>query len=283
MKNVKKVLALVLVLVLTVATTIGATVAYLKDTDEKVNTFTVGNVKIEQYEKDRDGNDFEDDQKLLPIVHDSKDENGYHLGENYIDKIVTVKNTGTEAAFIRTHIAFPAALDDGAEEFNAAKNMLHWNGASANDTFGAANPAGCLDNDWYWDTTMTIDYPTTTNGGVWNCYQETVDGVLYNVYVATHKTAVNPEEVTAPTLFGVYLDKNVDYVEETVTEEGKEVVKGYYVAKVNGKDYKVEESVLRNAKILVVSEAVQSEGFDNAMEALNEAFGIPGEYSAFTK
>ena len=79
-----------------------------------------------QPQKDRNGVDFVDGQKLFPIVNDGKDANGYHTGKNYIDKIVTVKNTGTEDAYIRTHIAVPHVLDDGADTFNASDNILHW-------------------------------------------------------------------------------------------------------------------------------------------------------------
>ena len=285
MKKTRKVLAVLLAFVLTVSLSVAGTIAYLTDTDSKVNTFTAGNVKIEQYEKDRNGKDFVNGQKLLPIVNDSKDNNGYHLGTNYIDKIVTVKNTGSEAAYIRTHIAFPASMDYYEDDMDPAKNMLHWNGASANDTFGAANPEGKLDNDWYWGKDLELDYPTEANSE-WVTYQVTVDDVLYNVYVATHFSAVEAGEETAPNLFGVYLDKEVNYIEEK--EDGKDV--GYYVAKIYGVEYKVPATEVENAKILVVSEAVQADGFvdtnDNgtaADDALNTAFGVPGaaDYNPF--
>lgn len=263
----KKMVTICLVVALVLTAVAGGSLAYFTDTDNAENTFTSGNVKIVQNEKDRNGNDFVQGQKLLPIVNDGKDANGYHTGANYIDKIVTVTNTGNQDAYVRTHIAFPAVLDDGANTYAAVKNMLHWNGASANDTFGAANFGGTIENDWYWDKTMTTDWPG--NGGDWNCYQADVEGVTYNVYVATHKSVVPTGATTAPSLFGVYLDKNVNYED------------GYYVAKIDGKDYKVEEKVLKEAKILVVSEAVQAAGFDNAMDALDEAFGKVGSYNPF--
>ena len=266
----KKILSIALVVCIAITAIAGATLAYLTDTDQDTNTFTVGNVQIEQYEKDRNGNDYED-QKLYPIVNDSKDDNGYHMGANYVDKIITVENTGTEAAFIRTHIAFPSALDDGPETFDASLNVLHWNGASANDTFGAANWGGTIENDWYWGKSSANDWPG--NGGDWNYYKTTIDNVEYTVYVVTHKTAVNPGEITAPSLFGVYLDKDVNYDPKI----------GYFLDRET--DVKINFDLSQNFEILVVSEAVQSQGWgdaaDAAFTALDDAFGKIGSYSPF--
>ena len=268
--NKRKIVLLALSLCMVAILAVGGTLAYFTDTDQAVNVFTVGNVKIEQYEQQRDGNggweDFEQNQKLFPIVNDGKDENGYHTGKNYIDKIVTVKNTGTEDAYIRTHIAVPHVLDDGADTYMASDNILHWNGASANDTFGLAN-SGELDNDWYWDATMTKDWPG--NGGAWHSYETTVttgEGenaktVKYTVYVATHKAIVPAGKTTSPNLFGVYLDAGVDYNPDT----------DKYIDQ-KGKEFTFPDPI----QILVVSEAVQAAGFDNAVQALNQAFGEPG-------
>ena len=275
MNKTKKIIALVFAFVFCIAATFGATVAYLTDTDKDTNTFTVGNVEIEQYEKDRDGNEVSFDEsagtKLYPIVNDARNANGYHTGNNYVDKIVTVENTGSEDAYVRTYIAFPAALDDGPTRFDASKNILHWNGASASDTFGAANWGGTIENDWYWTGSFEEgkDWP-----GTWDGYQTTVNDVLYNVYVATHKSIVVPGATTAPSLFGVYLDKGVDYDNENE----------YYT--INGTEikYNLSEAV----DILVISEAVQAQGFEDlngngsaADDALNEAFGVVGTYCPF--
>lgn len=276
----KKLLALCLCVAMGATAIAGGTLAYFTDTDDKTNTFVAGNVEIVQNEKDRNGNDFVDDQALLPIVDDSKDENGYHLGGNYIDKIVTVTNTGSEEAFIRTHIAFPAALDDGPTEFDASQNILHWNGASANDTFGAANWGGDIENDWYFGTSTATDWPSSanaeeTNKG-WNFYQATVDGVVYNVYVATHGSAVGPDVTTAPSLFGVYLDAKVDYNNDLEK----------YVL-VTGPNTEVEIGFdIDETEILIISEAVQADGFDDtdanvAFYALDKAFGEIGTYCPF--
>ena len=264
--NKRKIILLATALCLVAILAVGGTLAYFTDTDQEINVFTVGNVKIEQYEKDRNGVDFVDGKKLFPIVNDGKDADGYHTGKNYIDKIVTVKNTGTEDAYIRTHIAIPHVLDDGADTYMASDNILHWNGASANDKFTLAN-SGELDNDWYWDATMTKDWPG--NGGAWHSYETTVttgEGenaktVKYTVYVATHKAIVPAGKTTSPNLFGVYLDAGVDYNPDT----------DKYIDQ-KGNEFTFPDPI----QILVVSEAVQAAGFDNAVQALNQAFGVPG-------
>lgn len=272
--NKRKIVLLAVALCMAAILGMGSTLAYLTDTDNATNVFTVGNVQIEQYEKDRNGNDFVDDQKLLPIVDDKKDSNGYHTGGNYIDKIVTVKNTGTEPAFLRTYIAFPANLDNGPTTYDPMKNILHWNGASANDSFGLANQN--MDNDWYWSKDFTTDYPAA-GSNAWNGYTTTVDGVLYNVYIATHKTAVAKGATTAPNLYGVYLDKGVDFLKKN--DNGQDV----YVDQ-NGNEFIYPASV----EVLVMSLGVQSEGWldtngngSAADEAFDEAFGKVGEYCPF--
>ena len=54
----KKILALALVAILAVTAIAGASLAYLTDKDEAVNVMTLGNVDIQQNERDRFGSDF---------------------------------------------------------------------------------------------------------------------------------------------------------------------------------------------------------------------------------
>ena len=110
MKNKKKLVALLLVLVMAITSVAGATLAYFTDTDDAANTFTVGKVKIDLIEKERvekeatDGSDYTDNNlvdfdedephNLMPIGTASNK----YLDENYVDKIVTVENTGNSPA-----------------------------------------------------------------------------------------------------------------------------------------------------------------------------------------
>ena len=74
--NFKKIIAGAAAVALTATVSIGATLAYLTDTDEDVNVMTLGDVYIDQIEQERvDDNaaqtelkDFEQNKPLLPAV-----------------------------------------------------------------------------------------------------------------------------------------------------------------------------------------------------------------------
>ena len=93
---------------------------------------------------------FEQNKKLYPIVGSAqgdKDEYGMPIAKNYVDKMVTIKNTGSEKAYIRAYFAIPSALDDGYETFNAGMNVLHFNfGNKVVD----GNVISTYDVEWNW-------------------------------------------------------------------------------------------------------------------------------------
>ena len=230
----KKIVSIALVAALAITALVGTTLAYFTDTDDATNTFTVGDVKIELKEK------FEQNSKLFPGVDVNKD--------------VWVKNTGSENAFVRVHIAFPAVLDSGDPEFAAYANTLHWNFAKAS----------VADGQWNWHNTFVNGsnaempgYPG--NGGAWNSYSQTIDGIDYTVYVVTYETALaSGKETTTYALDKVYLDTSV--TNEDVTG--------------------IKEVLGDNWEIKVVAEGVQEAGFEGKpYEALNTAFGVPGSYN----
>ena len=272
--NKKKLLVVAMVLSMVAVLAIGGTLAYFTDTDEATNTFTVGHIEIAQNETDRNGDAYtetEGGNKLFPLVGSAqtKDENGYADAANYVDKIVTVTvDSDSEPAYVRTFVAVPADLDDGPTEFDANQNILHWNGASANDKSVAADTGYGNDNVWYWTESTDIDWPTDNNGGQWYGYQSTIGGILYNVYVATHSTIVPAGQTTTPNLLGVYLDSGVDFNGTNYLDQNGDVI---------------ETELIKNAKVLVKTQAVQAEGFATeypddvnvAWTALNEAFGDP--------
>ena len=172
----------------------------------------------------------------------------YDDGGNYINKIVTVENTGREDSYVRNFVAVPTELH----------GILHFDLAKAGDTSKAATtvPAtgATVENKWNWeDDTFTVTY----------------EGVEYTVYTAVHDGKLATGQSTAPTLLGVYLDSGVD---SKMDENGN--VTFYF------NDDEIEFD-LNDTLVLVASEAVQVEGFDfegqtdlaNAKYALDTAFG----------
>ena len=234
----KKILAMCLCVAMLAIAIVGGTLAYFTDTDSADNTFVTGNVKIELIEKFGDNNP-ETPEKLLPATGSAQDD----TLKNGIVKEVSVKNTGTEDAYVRVHIAIPSVLDNGNPAFDAGKNALHFN----------YDPDSIGEGKWDWSKTTGAEYT-----GDWNYYETTVDNVSYNVYVVTYGTALKANETTPENAMSqVYLDKNTS----------NEAIESYI------------ETLGEDWHILIVAEGAQSAGFDNAYEALNTAFGIPGEYT----
>ena len=266
----KKILSIALVVCIAITAIAGATLAYLTDTDDATNVFTVGNVQIELVEQQRSYDDegkledelvdFEDNKILLPIVGSAqgeKDSFGMPTAANYVDKIVTVNNIGQSDAYIRVIVAVPSALDwsDGP---------LHWN----------------LGNNFVTDYSANFIYDEEVS---WKLVREdveiTVDGEtyedLYNIYTFTYATPVNGsvyaaanEDAVTSTPFaaivGFYLDSSVDnYVNDN----------GEIVYTFNGKD--INYDLTKGVTVPVFAQAVQSAGFATAEEAFKAATQLP--------
>ena len=248
----KKLIAIFLCVALAAVAVVGASLAYFTDTDNETNTFTVGNVSIDLIEQQRGENglvDFVQGKKLYPIVGSAqgeKDESGMPTAKNYVDKMVTVKNTGTEKAYIRAYFAIPSALDDGYETFNAGMNTLHFNFGNKVEDGVVSSTYGV---EWIWQ-----------HDGKWNYYETTIDGIKYNVYYADYRDVVDPDATTAQFVQGVYLDKSFDM------KDGKPYAFGKEITVDEGWDW-------NKVSCPVFAVACQAEGFDSASEAITAAFG----------
>lgn len=248
----KKILALCLVVALAVTAVVGGTLAYFTDNDEATNTFTAGGVKIDLIEQERGANGlqaFTQNKVLMPIVGSAqgdKDEHGQPVAENYVDKMVTVKNTGKSDAYVRAYFAIPSALDDGYETFNAGANILHFNFGNVKTDNGLVSTYG---NQWNWK-----------HGDKWNYFETTIDGVAYNVYFADYYQPLAADATTEQFVSGVYLDSHVDmdaqgnYIDTRFPNADLSILKGDV-----------------NCPVKVV--AVQAAGFDSADAAVTAAFG----------
>ena len=249
----KKLIAIFLCVALAAVAVVGASLAYFTDTDSKTNTFTVGNVAIKLIEEERDGKgskqDFTQDKKLYPIVGSAqgeKDALGMPTAKNYVDKMVTIENTGSEKAYIRAYFAIPSALDNGYESFNAGLNTLHFNFGNKVENGVVTSTEGV---EWIW-----------THGSKWNYFETTIDGIKYNVYFADYYQAVDTGATTEQLVQGVYLDKSFDM------KDGKAYAFGKEVSVDAGWDW-------NKVSCPVFAVACQAEGFDSASEAITAAFG----------
>ena len=229
----KKILTLCLVVALAATAVIGGTLAYFSDTDAQKNTFTTGNVAIDLWE-DFGDNDENGIEELIPATGSAQK----GTLKNGIEKEVYVDNTGSEDAYVRVHIAIPSILDDGADTFDAGKNVLHFN----------YTPESVADGKWNWSNSIN-----GTTGSDWNYYTTTIGNVSYNVYVVTYETKLAKSESTVDAMKQVYLDSKV--TNEDITE--------------------IKETLGDDWYIYVAAEGTQAEGFNDAYEALNTAFGNP--------
>ena len=265
-KKILTTLSVVLILGLAVL----GILAYLTSTASDVNVMTTGQVKIQQNEQQRvigeDGlqtnelESFEQGKVLMPYtVRDPKPaDNTLTVGEytfnrnrlynNYVDKIVSVTNTGKSDAYVRTLIAIPTGGSDWETTPTAAADVwLHWNTITTMNT--------------YWDSY----YTDKTNYAV--VFTE-INGQGYYVWEFTHKAALEPEKTTFPTLLGMFMDNRVNH-DDT----------GYFMdMNSNGKcdegEKRIEDvAVGDTVDVLVLSQAVQTDGFANAQTALDTAFG----------
>ena len=254
----KTILVAAIAVMLVAALVVGGTLAYFTDKDNATNTFTVGNVDIQLIEQQRklgeDGNkttkleDFQQGQSLYPIVGSAqgeKDTLGMPTAKNYVDKMVTIQNTGSEKAYIRAYFAIPSALDDGYETFNAGLNVLHFNFGNKVENGVITSTEG---KEWQW-----------THGSKWNYFETTIDGIKYNVYYADYYKALDAHATTEQLLQGVYLDKSFDMKDNVPSAFGKEF------AVDNGWDWS-------KVSCPVFAVAVQAEGFGSASAAMDAAF-----------
>lgn len=252
--NKRRILAIAMSLCIVAILAVGASLAYFTDTDNATNTFTVGNVKIQLIEEERDGNggkkEFTQNKKLYPIVGSAqgdKDALGMPTAKNYVDKMVTIQNTGSEKAYIRAYFAIPSALDNGYEDFNAGLNVLHFNfGNKVAEDGTITSTEGA---EWIW-----------THGSKWNYFETEIGGIKYNVYYADYYQAVDAGATTEQLIQGVYLDKSFDM------KDGKCYAFGEEVTLDDGWDW-------NNVSCTVFAIACQAEGFDDAETAITAAFG----------
>ena len=269
MSKLKKVLLMCTAYVLVAALAIGGTIAYLQDSDSDVNVMTLGNVKIAQHEYERavDANgayetkeidgvnsyvlkDFTQGKDLLPIVGDPS--TGAAGWDNTVVRMTQVDSYGSMQVF-----AGKNAQDKFVTVENTGKTDAYVRTIVAIE-IGSTN--GSLIGTSFHSTWASNDVDTITVDG--NNYM-----VIEYAYVGgqlsdgswRHQGGVLPAGDTSyPNLSQVYI-KSAATNEDMVKLDG------------NGNG---------TLDILVISQAVQAAGFDNAQTALDTAFGKSSEKAA---
>lgn len=259
MKNKKKLISLVLVLALAVTSLVGGTLAYFTDTDDAKNVMTLGGVDIMQNEQqhivdeevDNCGNELVDvagdgletfvqDKPLMPMV-DKRAEgeatvvDGYFNTNmrNVVDKIVTVSNVADADSINKEAYVRTIIAFEGRSDVHDAYIGILKTDADVVDE----------------STTWTFEYvnETYTDKDELIARMVTIDGVTYTIAEAVYHPVLNPGQTTDPSLKQIFLAP-------TANNE----VQDWF-----GETY----------DIICVSQAVQVAGFDDAVDALNTAWG----------
>lgn len=248
----KKLTAIALVVALLAVAVIGGTLAYFTDTDSAKNTFTVGNVKIDLIEQEKTEQglvDFEQDKLLVP----GKSNDG-----NAVSKIVTVKNTGRNDAWVWVDLKIPAYLVSNEYPTNESKNALHWNSYgcfnveyNSGNYWGLAIKDGIVDADHkVTDTDMVA-----VGDGLWYDYKyvgtETIGEVEYVVIRTKMQNTLPAGKVSLPCLAQVYMDWRVTTDGENFILPGGDPI-----------------SVDASWEIIVNAYAIQKDSFNTVDEAI---------------
>ncbi len=253
----KKLTAIFLCVALVAIAVVSASLAYFTDTEKATNTFTVGNVKINLIEQQKGANGLEDfvpNKTLLPGTSD----------KNAVSKIVTVKNTGENDAWVWVDLKIPAYLVSKDYPDDESKNALHWNSYGCfNVEYNSGNYWGLATSDGIVDADHKVTNAdmVAVEDGLWYDYQyvgrETIgEGESAREYVVIRtkmKNKLPAGKISLPCLAQVYMDWRV------VTDKD-----GTQFILPAGDPISTDASW----EIIVNAYAIQADGFDNVDEAI---------------
>lgn len=253
----KKITALCLCVALLAIAVVGASLAYFTDTDNATNTFTVGNVKIDLIEQQKGENALEAFENNKPLVPGTSDKNA-------VSKIVTVKNTGENDAWVWVDLKIPAYLVSNEYPTNESKNALHWNSYGCfNVEYNSGNYWGLATSDGIVDADHKVTNPdmVAVEDGLWYDYQkigtETIgegESALEYVVIRTKMQNKLPaKKISLPCLAQVYMDWRV-----VTNEDGTQFI------------LPAGDPISTDAswEIIVNAYAIQGDGFDTVDEAI---------------
>ena len=242
----KKALAWLLVLSMTAALAVGGTLAYLTDTDEDVNVMTVGKVKIDQLEYERVDTETNGDDATVQEFHNNKPLYPAVIKDGFdwdtTDGVVDWEQIGKEN--YTSGIWNPQNINNELDKMVFVKNKGDFD-AYVRSVF--AFEAGNYETLADYLAAVHLNLNETDWTWEWSEPPVEIGGGKYFIATATYNKVLAPGALTEISLSQIALDP-------TVTNED---VAGF------GDTFQV----------LVQSQAVQADGFEDADSALTEAFG----------
>ena len=275
MAKLKKILLMGVSYVLIAALAIGGTLAYLKDEDSAVNVMTLGNVSIEQHEYERATNadgtyktatidgvtsyvlkKFTQGKSLLPIVGDPSlpgDNAGYAGFDSTVVRMTQVGSYGSMQVFAGKNAQDKFVTVENTGKTDAYVRTLVAIECGTGNAKLIGTGSRCVDADKAATSTMPwIKYEIgkiVVDNNTYFLFEYVYRGASD---VKRHENGILPAgDTTYPNLAQVYLSS-------TATNEDCIALDG------NGNG---------TLDILVYSQAVQANGFDDAETALNAGFG----------
>ena len=249
----KKLTAIFLCVALVAIAVVSASLAYFTDTKTATNTFTVGNVKIDLIEQQKGANGLEDfvsNKTLLPGTSD----------KNAVSKIVTVKNTGENDAWVWVDLKIPAYLVSKNYPDDESKNALHWNSYGCfNVEYNSGNYWSLATSDGIVGANHKVIDPNmvAVEDGLWHDYQfvrkEKIGDTEYVVIRTKMQNKLPAGKISLPCLAQVYMDWRV-----VTNEDGTQFI------------LPAGDPISTDAswEIIVNAYAIQADGFDTVDAAI---------------
>ena len=250
----KKLTAIFLCVALVAIAVVSASLAYFTDTDNETNTFAVGNVKIDLIEQQKGANGLEDfvsNKTLLPGTSD----------KNAVSKIVTVKNTGENDAWVWVDLKIPAYLVSKNYPDEESKNALHWNSYGCfNVEYNSGNYWSLATSDGIVGANHKVIDPNmvAVEDGLWHDYQfvrkEKIGDTEYVVIRTKMQNKLPAGKISLPCLAQVYMDWRV-----VTNEDGTQFI------------LPAGDPISTDAswEIIVNAYAIQKDGFNTVDEAID--------------
>ena len=272
--KLKNILLSGLSLVLVAALAIGGTIAYLQDSDSDVNVMTLGNVKIEQHEYER-AIDADGNYKTITVTKaDGSTQESYELTEFKQAKPL-LPGVGAVTNYDPTYVRFeqlgdPAKVQGGQAPLYGMNNVqdkfVLVENTGKTDAYVRTIIAFEAGAKTYAEWDAVIRTSTGDDGEPWeyNWLSETVniEGNNYviceAIYTGYSYGNMRHNGGILPAGEWTYSNLAQVYMMPTATNEDCEALDG------NGNG---------TYDILVLSQAVQVAGFENAQTALDTAFG----------